>query len=184
MSILFPLVLVPTYQASNGDEQIFYATVAGILSGSVAGDHMSPISDTTVLSALATECGLINHVNTQAPYVAVVVIISILLGTLPIGYDTWPNIVGFLLACVVLGVFVFFFCQPIISPTGSWDLMTKAYLKATRNNTLEQLQEDCIRVANGEDVSSPEGKKLEESDNSAEEANAMVPADGVEEVLA
>ena len=49
MSILFPLVLVPTFQSSGGDEVIFYSTVAGILFGSVAGDHMSPISDTTVL---------------------------------------------------------------------------------------------------------------------------------------
>jgi hypothetical protein len=137
---------------------------------------MSPISDTTVLSSLATECGLMNHVGTQAPYVGVVVIVSILLGTLPIGYDTWPNIVGILLAILVLAVFVYCYCQPIISPTGSWDLITKIYLKATGNNTLEQLQKDCIRVANGEDLSSPDGKqlaspdgkKLEESDDSAE----------------
>lgn len=47
MSILFPLILVPTYYASDKDEVIFYAVTAGILSGSVAGDHVSPISDTT-----------------------------------------------------------------------------------------------------------------------------------------
>ena len=79
--------MTPTYIASDGDEQIFVSTVAGVLSGSVAGDHMSPISDTTVLSALATECGLMAHVNTQAPYVIVVVIRSIMFGTLPIGAD-------------------------------------------------------------------------------------------------
>jgi hypothetical protein len=180
MSILFPLVLVPTYQASNGDELIFYSTVAGVLSGSVAGDHMSPISDTTVLSSLATECGLMDHVTTQAPYVGVVVIISILLGTLPIGYDTWPNAVGFLLAIVVLGLFVFFFCQPVISKTGNWDLLTSAYLKSTRNHTLEQLQKDCVRVANGEDLSSPEVKKLVDSEESAEEGSDKNPAEAVE----
>ena len=48
MSILFPLLVIPTFQASNGDAIIFYSTIAGVLSGSVAGDHMSPISDTTV----------------------------------------------------------------------------------------------------------------------------------------
>ena len=47
MSILFPMVLLPTYNASGGDPTTFYATTAGILSGSVAGDHVSPISDTT-----------------------------------------------------------------------------------------------------------------------------------------
>lgn len=94
MTILFPLLLVPTYNASNGDEIIFYAVVAGILSGSVAGDHMSPISDTTVLSSLATDCNLLAHVATQAPYVLIVSLLAVLLGTVPIGYGAWPNIVG------------------------------------------------------------------------------------------
>lgn len=43
MAILFPLILVPTYNSSGGDATIFYATTAGVLSGSVAGDHVSPI---------------------------------------------------------------------------------------------------------------------------------------------
>jgi Na+/H+ antiporter NhaC len=36
MTILFPMVLVPTFNASGGDATIFYATTAGILSGSIA----------------------------------------------------------------------------------------------------------------------------------------------------
>jgi len=40
MSILFPLILVPTYEASGGDAIIFYSVTAGVLSGSVAGDHV------------------------------------------------------------------------------------------------------------------------------------------------
>ena len=58
MTILFPLVMVPTYRVTEGHENqetIFYATVAGVLSGAVAGDHMSPISDTAVISAMS--CG-------------------------------------------------------------------------------------------------------------------------------
>lgn len=65
MTILFPLLCLPTYVVSEGDPTIFYATVAGILSGSVAGDHMSPISDTTVLSSLSADCKLLAHVLTQ-----------------------------------------------------------------------------------------------------------------------
>jgi Na+/H+ antiporter NhaC len=84
MSILFPLLLVPTYQASGGDPVIFYATIAGVLSGSVA-DMVSPISDTTVLASLSCDCNLLRHVVTQAPYVILCVIVSILLGTIPIG---------------------------------------------------------------------------------------------------
>ena len=93
MTILFPLIMVPTYEVSNGDETIFYATVAGVLSGSVAGDHISPISDTvrlfifvfhilpptnqTVLSALACDCNLLAHVGTQIPYALAMIILSI-----------------------------------------------------------------------------------------------------------
>jgi len=47
MTIMFPLVLVPAYEASDGDANIFYGVTAAILAGAVAGDHCSPISDTT-----------------------------------------------------------------------------------------------------------------------------------------
>ncbi len=82
---MFPLLVGPTYFASGGNPVIFYSTVAGILSGAVAGDHVSPISDTTVLTSLATDCDLLKHVLTQSPYVIVIVIICILVGTLPVG---------------------------------------------------------------------------------------------------
>jgi Na+/H+ antiporter NhaC len=82
---MFPLLSVPTYNASEGDPVIFYSTLAGILSGSVAGDHASPISDTTVLSALASECQLLAHVVTQMPYAVITALVSILVGTLPVG---------------------------------------------------------------------------------------------------
>merc|ERR1712174_37625 len=84
MAILFPLVLVPTYEAAAGDPQVFYATVSAVLGGAVAGDHMSPISDTPVLSALACDVNLMNHVNTQAPYVLWVVLFASLFGYIPL----------------------------------------------------------------------------------------------------
>jgi Na+/H+ antiporter NhaC len=82
---MFPLMSVPTYNASGGDPLIFYSTLAGILSGSIVGDHASPISDTTVLSALACECELLAHVVTQLPYAMIISLVSILVGTLPVG---------------------------------------------------------------------------------------------------
>ncbi|AOT07283.1 Na+/H+ antiporter NhaC family protein [Pseudoalteromonas luteoviolacea] len=42
--------------------------VGAILSGGVFGDHCSPISDTTAVSALASGCDLLTHVKTQLPY--------------------------------------------------------------------------------------------------------------------
>ena len=72
---------------------------------------MSPISDTTVLSAMACECTLLAHVKTQASYALYIVVISILLGTIPTGYgDYWPNIAGILLGFVLTIWFMYFMC--------------------------------------------------------------------------
>ena len=46
-------------------------TLAATLSGSVMGDHCSPISDTTILSSTGAQCKHINHVMTQIPYALV-----------------------------------------------------------------------------------------------------------------
>jgi hypothetical protein len=150
MTILFPLLLVPTYEASNGNEIIFYSTVAGVLSGSVAGDHISPISDTTVLSALSCDCQLLRHVTTQAPYVMVIVILSILVGTLPIGSEAWPNIIGILIGCVIVLLFTYFVCVPVASPTGRYDIITEMGLRFFPNPELLDLRENTKKFYAGE----------------------------------
>jgi Na+/H+ antiporter NhaC len=43
-------------------------SIAAVLSGSVFGDHCSPISDTTIVSSMAAACDHIDHVRTQLPY--------------------------------------------------------------------------------------------------------------------
>ncbi len=45
-----------------------YATVAAVISGGIMGDHSSPISDTTILSSMASASDHIDHVSTQLPY--------------------------------------------------------------------------------------------------------------------
>ena len=42
--------------------------ISAILGGGVFGDHCSPISDTTVISSVASGCSLLDHVRTQLPY--------------------------------------------------------------------------------------------------------------------
>jgi len=42
--------------------------IAAILGGGIFGDHCSPISDTTCVSAIASGCDLLEHVKTQMPY--------------------------------------------------------------------------------------------------------------------
>ena len=53
--------------------------LAAILGGGIFGDHCSPISDTTAVSAIASGCDLLEHVRTQLPYAMVAGVITLLL---------------------------------------------------------------------------------------------------------
>lgn len=53
--------------------------IAAVISGGVFGDHCSPISDTTIISAMAADCDTIEHVRTQLPYALLSGFISLIL---------------------------------------------------------------------------------------------------------
>ena len=67
-------ILIPIALAIVGLEQyeLLVLMVAAVLSGAVAGDHASPISDTTILASAGAQCNHLDHVETQIPYVMVV----------------------------------------------------------------------------------------------------------------
>ena len=52
-------------------------TVSATLGGAVFGDHISPISDTTILASAGAQCNHVEHVNTQLPYAGLVVGIAV-----------------------------------------------------------------------------------------------------------
>ena len=54
-------------------------SVSAVLAGAVCGDHVSPISDTTVMSSAGAQSNHINHVTTQMQYAAVVAVISFII---------------------------------------------------------------------------------------------------------
>lgn len=54
VSIMFPIATKSIFQAAPTDETLMLSTIASILSGSVFGDHITPISDTTILSSIAS----------------------------------------------------------------------------------------------------------------------------------
>ena len=103
MGILLPLVL-PLCWAIMGlegliaseDYVILYASVSGVLTGAVWGDHCSPISDTTVMSSLSAGCDHIEHVRTQLPYALLAGAAALGFGTLPIsfGLPWWAGMLG------------------------------------------------------------------------------------------
>lgn len=63
--ILIPIALAVL---GTGDLNMMAIAVAAILAGAVCGDHISPISDTTILASAGAKCKHINHVSTQMPY--------------------------------------------------------------------------------------------------------------------
>ena len=106
MAILFPLVVPLAHQVAPGQETILLGTVSSILAGSVWGDHCSPISDTTVLSSMATSCDHMDHVRTQLPYALLVGAVSLLCAELPVAAGWYGPWVGLLVgAAVMVAVF-------------------------------------------------------------------------------
>ena len=86
---------------------LFYNVVASVLAGAVMGDHCSPISDTTIMSSLASGCDHLQHVSTQMPYALTVGSVAMLIGVLPtsLGLPSWT---AFLLGLAVLAIIVRF----------------------------------------------------------------------------
>lgn len=58
-------IAIPVAQIS---EVNLHLVIAAALGGGVFGDHCSPISDTTIVSSMASACDHIDHVKTQLPY--------------------------------------------------------------------------------------------------------------------
>ncbi|MDH3512064.1 MAG: Na+/H+ antiporter NhaC family protein [Gammaproteobacteria bacterium] len=93
MGILLPVVVPLTWAILDANSaadpahyHIMYSAIACVLSGAVWGDHCSPISDTTILSSMASRCNHIDHVTTQMPYALVVGTVALLVGTIPVGF--------------------------------------------------------------------------------------------------
>ena len=71
--ILIPIV-VSTFDPSS---PLMFIGMSACLAGAVAGDHCSPISDTTIMSSAGAQCDHLSHVSTQLPYVLLVSGISL-----------------------------------------------------------------------------------------------------------
>lgn len=68
--ILLPIVI--EIVTASGRMDLLAPIVAAVLAGAVFGDHCSPLSDTTILSAAGAGCGHVAHVSTQIPYALIV----------------------------------------------------------------------------------------------------------------
>jgi Na+/H+ antiporter NhaC len=110
MSILVPLIIPIALKVTgnNVDSQVFLGSFAAIMAGSTFGDHCSPISDTTILSSMASACDHIDHVRTQMPYALLAGLFSIVFGYFFIGLG-WYNIFILFLAFALMILIILFY---------------------------------------------------------------------------
>ena len=94
-------VLVPiAVTILGGSGTLTILTVSATLGGAVFGDHISPISDTTILASAGAQCNHVEHVNTQLPYAALVAgiaVVAYLIAGACVG-------LGSVLSCVIMWV--------------------------------------------------------------------------------
>jgi Na+/H+ antiporter NhaC len=112
MAILFPIAIPLTVTMTSGmpsdvSMNILFASVGSILSGSIFGDHCSPISDTTIMSSIASSIDHMDHVSTQMPYAVMIGIVSCLIGYLPCGFGMNPWLANILGILVLTGIMFF-----------------------------------------------------------------------------
>jgi Na+/H+ antiporter NhaC len=106
MAIVMPLTIplaVKLAAAQPGvvSSPVLVTTIGAVLAGAVFGDHCSPISDTTIVSAFSSDCDVMAHVRTQMPYALTAAFLATVFGYLPAGYGippAWLLIAG-ALAC-------------------------------------------------------------------------------------
>lgn len=101
MAIMMPLV-IPLANTLGVDAGlagpdlviILHGVISSVLAGAVFGDHCSPISDTTILSSMASAVDHIDHVRTQLPYALLAACVGMLIGDIPtaFGFSPWYSI--------------------------------------------------------------------------------------------
>lgn len=109
MAIVVPLAVPLASAYVTGDpttSPVVLATLSAVLSGSIFGDHCSPISDTTIMSSMASGSDHLDHVKTQIPYAltgAAFAMVSYLI------VGTFNNIIGTVVALLfgVIGIIFF-----------------------------------------------------------------------------
>ena len=130
MAILYPIA-IPTCWAISQEAGLDYEisveillnVIATVLGASVMGDHCSPISDTTILSSLASDCNHLDHVRTQLPYALVVgscSIVAVFLST-RLGGGWWISLLLIILSFGLLFIILMRFGKPVPLYSGDND---------------------------------------------------------------
>lgn len=96
MAIVMPLAIPIALKLGNVEagavaSPVFVTTIGAVLAGAVFGDHCSPISDTTIVSAFSSDCEVMEHTRTQLPYALTAAGLAVVCGYLPaaMGLPAW-----------------------------------------------------------------------------------------------
>lgn len=112
MGILMPLTIPLAFALNPASHSYMIGAISAVLTGSIFGDHCSPISDTTILSSMGSACDHIDHVKTQLYYALVVAVVAVLGGYIPVGLGA-PVYLVLPLDMVLIGLIVRFVGKPI-----------------------------------------------------------------------
>ncbi len=92
-----------------------YLTIAAVLSGGLFGDHVSPISDTTVLASVGADCPHLNHVTTQAGYAALTGAVTILAYWMAGIYETpWVLVIAIVILFLAMTAAMRMMGKPLV----------------------------------------------------------------------
>ncbi len=113
--IAIPLVLSMTNSPAHvhlAQIPIFFPVLGAVLSGCLAGNHISPIADTTIMSSMSTRCGLKDHICTQIQYALpgiLVTAIAFLLSGLLISYGLVIDMLASLTVAIGLNLLILWY---------------------------------------------------------------------------
>ena len=101
VALILPIV-IGVFDAAD---PLFLVAVGATLAGAVYGDHISPISDTTILSSAGAKCNHLRHVATQLPYATLVMVVCFA-GYLLAGFtrNPWISLAGGVVLIAVLAI--------------------------------------------------------------------------------
>jgi Na+/H+ antiporter NhaC len=113
MAILTPLAIPLVVLDPDSAPALVAATVSAILGGAVFGDHCSPISDTTIMSSMASSCDHVDHVRTQLPYALFGAAIALAAGYVPAMVFGVPVGLTLVVGLVAILLAIRFIAKPI-----------------------------------------------------------------------
>jgi Na+/H+ antiporter NhaC len=107
---------------------------SSILTGSIFGDQCSPISDTSILSALSSKISVVRHVESQLPYATLCALLAFIAYFPAAAFRGVPSIVFTLIFAVVLAA-IFYVCSSRVE-SEEYGFVDRIFYKSDSKDTV------------------------------------------------